>query len=150
MIIINKKDLAEIELKLYEAAMECRKNAYAPYSNYKVGAALLDIKNNIHTGCNIENAIFTTTTHAEMLAIDSMVKTGVLKMTKILIVLEGNDNPATPCGLCRQKMIEFADKDLEIISVNLDKKNKIKKIYRFTLGELMPYLFDSTFFIDTK
>lgn len=147
MNLIAEKDLDPDSRELLKLAIVVRKNAYAPYSNYKVGAALIDEKGNYHTGCNVETAVYTTTTHAEMLAIDSMIKTGVKKFNKILIALKGDEKPATPCGLCRQKMVEFADPNLEIISVNLDENENINKIYKFTLAELIPFSFDSSFFV---
>lgn len=147
MNLIVEKDLDPDSRELLKLALEVRENAYAPYSKYKVGAALIDEKGNIHTGCNVETAVYTTTTHAEMLAIDSMIKTGTKKIKKILIALKGDDRPATPCGLCRQKMVEFAHPDLEIISVNLDDNDNINKIFSFTLAELIPYSFDSSFFV---
>jgi len=147
MNLINEIDLDPDSRELLRLALEVRENAYAPYSKYKVGAALIDEKGNIHTGCNVETAVYTTTTHAEMLAIDSMIKSGVKRLTRILIALEGDEKPATPCGLCRQKMVEFAAQDLKIISVNLDSNNKINKIYEFTLSELIPFSFDSSFLV---
>lgn len=147
MNLIVEKDLDPDSRELLKLAIEVRRNAYAPYSNYKVGAALIDENGVFHTGCNVETAVYTTTTHAEMLAIDSMIKTGIKKIKKILIALKGDDRPATPCGLCRQKMVEFTNSDLEIISVNLDEEEKINKIYSFTLAELIPFSFDSSFFV---
>ncbi len=143
MNLTNRED-PDFEL-LFKLALDSRANAYSPYSNYKVGAALIDDNGNLHTGCNVESADYTLTTHAEMLAIDSMVKSGCLKVRKLLIVLESSNKPATPCGLCRQKMIEFSDEDLKIISVNIDFKGEIQNIYDFTLGELLPYNFNSSF-----
>ncbi len=133
--------------QLYFKAKKARAKAYAIYSNYKVGAALLDTAGKIHVGCNVESADYTLTTHAEMLAINNFILNGKGKIELILIVLEGIDKPATPCGLCRQKLIEFSSNELKIISVNVDKKNKINKIYEFTLEELLPFSFDNSFFL---
>ncbi len=130
---------------LLECAIKARNKAKADYSKYRVGAALLDSYGNIHLGCNVESADYTLTTHAEMLAVDNFILNGNGNIEVILIVLEGKNKPATPCGLCRQKLNEFASKDLKIICVNLNNKEKINSIYEFTLEELLPYSFDSSF-----
>jgi cytidine deaminase len=145
MQIINLNEMSESDLILINKAIEMRKYAYAPYSNYLVGAALIDINSMIHTGCNIESADYTLTTHAEMLAVDSMVKAGTKEINKIAIALLGNSNPAMPCGLCRQKLSEFAVSDIEIICVNLDESENIISIYQTQLSELLPYAFNSSF-----
>jgi cytidine deaminase len=140
-------NLDETEKLLISEAIEIRKKAYCPYSNYKVGAALLDINGIIHTGCNIESADYTLTSHAEMVAVDSMVKSGCLQILKVAIALRGiNDLPATPCGLCRQKLSEF-DKTGEssILVANLNSEDEITNIYQFSLKELLPHTFSSIF-----
>jgi cytidine deaminase len=145
MQLINLNDISESDKILMNKAIEMRKFAYAPYSNYLVGAALLDINDMIHTGCNIESADYTLTTHAEMLAVDSMVKTGSKSIKKIAVALKGNLNPVMPCGLCRQKLSEFALFDIIIISINLDETDNITYIYQTHLSELLPYAFNSLF-----
>lgn len=133
---LNKK-----QIELVRAALEIRKNAYAPYSNFKVGAAVRDVLENIHTGCNIESIDFTLTSHAEMVAIDSMVKSGCRDMKEIAIVVKSTSTPV-PCGLCRQKMVEFSRGDVSIICVNLDNDENIKEVYTTSLQEMMPYAFN--------
>ena len=141
MKICKSEDLSEIEKSMFEKAISARKNAYAPYSNYKVGACLLDKNGNFHFGCNVESADYTLTTHAEMLAIDNMVLNGGKDMDLLLIVLKGTDIPAMPCGLCRQKIYEFSSGNTKIISVNLDDNDNIYTIYSSDLFELLPLRF---------
>jgi cytidine deaminase len=137
-------DLTDIELKMLNLATTVRENAYAPYSHYKVGAAVLGIDGVIYTGCNVESADFTLTSHAESVAIDSMVKSACLETKLLLVILESMHSPTFPCGLCRQKISEFTDdSELKIISVNLDSESKISKIYETSLAELLPYSFNS-------
>lgn len=90
---------------LQEARIAC-KHAYAPYSHYKVGAALLTKSNRLYTGCNIENASYGATICAERVAISKAVAEGNLDIDKIAIVAE-NGKYAYPCGICRQVMAEF-------------------------------------------
>lgn len=147
MKIISPISLDVADNLLINKAIEIRAFAYAPYSGYKVGAALIDVNGNIHTGCNIESADLTLTSHAEMVAIDSMVKSGCLNFTKITIALAGiGTKPGTPCGLCRQKMAEF-DKagNSEILIANLDSLEKITNIWKTSLKELLPYSFNNEF-----
>ncbi|MCO5252363.1 MAG: cytidine deaminase [Candidatus Kapabacteria bacterium] len=142
-------DLTDIELQMLNLATKVRENAYAPYSHYKVGAAILGIDGEIYTGCNVESADFTLTSHAECVAIDSMVKHGCHEIKLLLIVLESLHLPSFPCGLCRQKASEFTeDNDLKIISVNLDSESNISKIYETSLSELLPNRFTSDNFLN--
>ncbi len=147
MKVIEYNALSEIDKKLINSALDVRDFAYCPYSNYKVGAALLDSNSNIHTGCNIESSDYTLTSHAEMVAVDSMVKSGCHVITKIALVAKGiGAKPATLCGLCRQKISEF-DKNNKsiIIIVNVDNSDNIVNIHSTTLAELLPYSFNSDF-----
>ena len=135
-----------LEQQLISEAIRIRRRAYAPYSNFKVGAALLDINGNIHTGCNIESADYTLTSHAEMVAVDSMIKSGCLKIKIIIIVLACGENIPVPCGLCRQKIREFASTgDMKIIGINISAEEEIKSIFEFTLNELLPHSFGGEF-----
>ncbi|MBN2048300.1 MAG: cytidine deaminase [Anaerolineaceae bacterium] len=90
--------------KLIKAAVEARKAAYAPYSHYQVGAALLTKSGEIITGCNIENAAYTPTVCAERVAIFKAVSEGKKEFQAIAVVTK---NGGTPCGVCRQVMSEF-------------------------------------------
>lgn len=141
MIKIDVTELTGKQMELVEAAMAVRENAYCPYSKFKVGAALRDENGAIHTGCNIESVDFTLTSHAEMVAVDSMVKSGVKNMREIAIVVKSNALPV-PCGLCRQKMSEFSGSEqVSIICVNLDNDNKLMDIFITTLDNMLPYAF---------
>lgn len=101
------------EEKLIQLALEARERAYAPYSNYLVGAALLAKNGNVYQGCNIENITFTPTNCAERTAFFKAISEGVYDFEKIAIV-GGRRNEeistyASPCGVCRQVMLEFCD-----------------------------------------
>lgn len=99
---------------LVKKAYEGREKAYAPYSNFKVGAAVLAENGVIYTGCNIENASYGATNCAERTAIFKAVSEGNRTIKAIAIV--GVENDYTyPCGICRQVIVEFATKDIKII-----------------------------------
>lgn len=120
---------------LLEKAYEGRENAYAPYSNFKVGAAVLAENGKIYTGCNIENASYGATNCAERTAIFKAISEGNRKICAIAIV--GADDEYTyPCGICRQVIAEFADENTEII---LGKKS-LEYIVK-TLAEILPGAF---------
>ena len=125
--------------KLLETAYNARKKAYAPYSGFCVGAALLTKGQKIYTGCNIENAAYTPTNCAERTAFFKAVSEGEREFEAIAIVGGyGNDNDdelttCAPCGVCRQVMMEFCNpKEFEII---LEDKGK-SVVYK--LEELLP------------
>jgi cytidine deaminase len=119
--------------KLYEEALKARENAYAPYSKYKVGAALLTEDDEIITGCNVENASYGLTICAERNAIFSAVARGKTKFKSLLVVADGEDL-AKPCGACRQVMNEFGDFDVYLANTKGD-------IEKSTVSELLPKSF---------
>lgn len=123
--------------KLIDTAIEQLKFSYTPYSNFKVGAALLTKSGKIYTGCNIENASFTPTNCAERTAFFKAVSEGVRDFQAICIV-GGKDGKLTeytaPCGVCRQIMMEFCNPKTFQIILAVDKERY--EIY--TLEELMP------------
>lgn len=123
--------------KLIDTAIEQLKFSYTPYSNFKVGAALLTKSGKIYTGCNIENASYTPTNCAERTAFFKAVSEGVRDFQAICIV-GGKDGKLTeytaPCGVCRQVMMEFCDPKTFQIILAVDKERY--EIY--TLEELMP------------
>lgn len=125
----------KMDQKLINLAQKAKENAYVPFSNFKVGAALLTNEGKTYTGCNIENASYGDTCCAERTAIFKAVSEGVRKIEKIAIVSSGGDFTA-PCGICRQVMAEFMDDDGIIILSNDD--GEIKE-YRF--DELLPLAF---------
>lgn len=105
--------------KLVEMALEARQNAYAPYSNFKVGAALLSKSGKVYSGCNIENISFSSTICAERTAFFNAISNGEKEFEKIAIVgglCDVLTDYTMPCGVCRQVMVEFCDIDnFEII-----------------------------------
>ena len=103
-----------------------RKKAYAPYSNFKVGAAVLTIDGKIFTGCNVENSSYGLSICAERSAIFNAVSSGYKKFAKVAVVTD-SEPPSSPCGACRQVIFEFGD-DIEVIMANLKGDTKIIKI----------------------
>lgn len=116
---------------LFQFAVEARLRAYAPYSHFKVGAALLTLNGNVFTGANVENISFGLTCCAERSAIFSAVGAGILKFAEIVIVADSVE-PVAPCGACRQVMAEFAP-DMEVKSANLS-----GLVVAMRLTELLP------------
>ncbi|MFA6033788.1 MAG: cytidine deaminase [Myxococcota bacterium] len=105
-----------ITRELVKRALDARANAYAPYSGYKVGAAVLAVSGTIYTGCNVENASFGATLCAERVACAAAVTAGESLITAVAVATL-SDEPAAPCGICRQFLAEFGP-DIEIILVN--------------------------------
>jgi cytidine deaminase len=103
--------------ELLEAARQARQQAYAPYSRYRVGAALLDDQGRIHAGCNVENAAYPEGVCAEAGAISQMVLNGGRRIEAVVVVGEGAE-AITPCGGCRQKLREFGEASLLIRSAD--------------------------------
>ncbi len=120
---------------LLAAARAVRDKAYAPYSRFKVGAALLDEQGHIHAGCNVENAAYPQGLCAEAGAIAAMVAAGGTRIVAAVVVGEG-DQLCTPCGGCRQKLREFARDDTPVIVADTQQVRG-----RFKLGELLPQSF---------
>ncbi len=119
-------------------AMAAMKNAYSPYSEFCVGAALLTKKGKVYTGCNIENSSYSATNCAERTAFFSAVKNGERQFSAIAVVggKKGRvENYCSPCGVCRQVMSEFCDKDFKIYLYNG------VEIRTYTLDELLPNTF---------
>ena len=139
---MNLSDLSAVERRLVAKAIGVREKAYAPFSNYKCGAALLDARNKIHVGCNIETIDFTLTTHAEMDAINGMIKSGVFKLRTIACAVQAGNGFALPCGLCRQKIREFAEgPETKVIAINLTRQARIRHIHVTTIGDIYPLSF---------
>jgi cytidine deaminase len=112
--------------KLIKLALDARKKAYAPYSGFKVGAALESAGGKIYLGCNVENASYGLANCAERTALFKAVSDGVRKFKRIAIVTSEND-PSPPCGICRQALSEFAP-NLEIIMANTRGKVKVSNL----------------------
>ncbi len=122
---------------LIDAATDVRKNAHAPYSSYRVGAALIDEDGRVHTGCNVENAAFPEGTCAEANAIGSMVAAGGKRIVAIAAVGGADDIEAcTPCGGCRQCILEFANESTRVILIG-----EGNSIDSYTIDELLPASF---------
>ncbi len=123
--------------QLIEAAKKARQNAYAPYSSYFVGAAIVDDRGDIHTGCNVENAAYPEGNCAEANAIGAMVAAGGKKISVIAAVGGGDDLEfCTPCGGCRQSILEFSDENTRIILINGE-----GEIQKYSVDELLPLAF---------
>ncbi len=105
--------LARMNDPLIDAARKVRENAHAPYSGFKVGAALTSVEGNIHAGCNVENVAFPEGTCAEAGAIAAMIAAGDRRIAAIAVIA-GSEDPVPPCGGCRQKLAEFADGDVPV------------------------------------
>lgn len=125
------------EQRLIDAAKEVRANAHAPYSGYRVGAALIDDTGTIHTGCNVENAAYPEGTCAEANAIGSMVAAGGKRIVAIAAIGGADEIEAcTPCGGCRQNISEFADENTRVIFIA-----EGNRIDSYTIDELLPAAF---------
>ncbi len=120
---------------LFNQAKNTQVNAYAPYSKYKVGAAIYAKSKKIYTGCNVENVSFPCGTCAEAGAIAAMIAGGDKEIIAILIVADGK-NLVYPCGACLQRIAEFAKKETKIYLADME---QIREIH--TLDDLLPYGF---------
>ena len=121
--------------KLLNLAKSASKNAYAPYSNFCVGASILSDSNNFYSGCNVENISYPVGTCAEAGAIAAMIVGGDKKIKEILIYASSKEL-ITPCGACRQRIAEFSD---STTLIHLADDTGIKQTY--TIAELLPLTF---------
>ena len=124
------------DTNLIQAALDARESAYVPYSKFRVGAALLDERGRVFTGCNIENASYGATCCAERTAIFKAVSEGAKAIRKLAVVC-GQEGPCMPCGICRQVMAEFAANDFILLAASPDGTYR-----RFSLDELLPARFE--------
>lgn len=122
---------------LVKKAIDEKSKAYAPYSGFKVGAAVLTESGNIYTGVNIENISFGATNCAERTAIFKAISNGERKI-KAIAISSDSEKITFPCGICRQVIFEFGDKDTSIVCSNNDGEFKV-----YTIEELLPYAFES-------
>ena len=129
---------AKSDSTLITAAIDAMSRAYAPYSDFAVGAALLDEQGRIHCGVNVENAAYPNGICAETSAIAMMVNAGGSRIERIAVAggTDAGDILCTPCGGCRQRIREFAAPDTVIIIANPDGEQQ-----RFTLADLLPHSF---------
>ena len=120
-------------MELVEQARAALEHAHAPYSSYTVGAAIETADGTVYTGCNLENANYSNSLHAEEVAIGSALSEGHREFARIAVSSGARDG-VTPCGMCRQTLAEFCDETFEIIcDTGEDSAPK-----RYTLGELLP------------
>ena len=129
------------DLELMKLAVEAREMAYAPYSQFRVGAALLAKSGKVYKGCNVENAAYSPTNCAERTALFKAVSEGEREFLAIAIVGGMGETIAdfcAPCGVCRQVLAEFCDKDFRVILGNPD------NIKAYTFAEILPFAFGKT------
>jgi cytidine deaminase len=119
-------------MDLIEAARGVLSDAHVPYSEYRVGAALRTADGTVYTGCNIENANYSNSLHAEEVALAEAVKNGHHEFDRIAVT-SGVRDGVTPCGMCRQSLAEFATDDLVVVCDEGDGETS-----EYTLGELLP------------
>jgi cytidine deaminase len=121
--------------ELIGQARQARDRAYAPYSDFRVGAALECRDGRIFTGCNVENASYGLCNCAERAAIFKAVSDGATDFRRIAVIAD-TENPVSPCGACRQVMLEMLGEDVQVIMCNLRGATEIR-----TVGELLPLPF---------
>lgn len=127
---------------LINAAREARENAYCRYSDYSVGAAIIDDRGRLHVGCNVENAAYNLGNCAEAAAIAAMIQDGGKRISRIAVAGGYAEiGPCTPCGGCRQRIIEFADENTQIIVI--DDSNDWQK---YSIDAMLP----ASFHLDLK
>ena len=122
------KELSEAVIdRLVAAAEAVRRRAHAPYSNFMVGAAILDGDGAVHTGCNVENASYGLSVCAERHAVGASVAAGASELIAVAVVTDTTP-PTTPCGACRQVLAEFGD--LPVVLANLQGDRKLTSVAR--------------------
>ena len=130
------RNIHDFEVKnMLRMANEARDRAYAPYSNFRVGACLKGATGAYYLGCNIENAAYSPSNCAERTAMFNAVYEGERQFDAIAIVWDG-ENPAVPCGVCRQVLAEFCDPEMPVICAN--RKGEYKLV---AMGDLLPDAF---------
>jgi cytidine deaminase len=125
--------------RLEEAARRARRRAYAPYSRYRVGAAVLTRRGTVHAGCNVENATYGATLCAERSAISAMIGAGDSDPVACAVVT-GGSTPGAPCGICRQVLAEFA-RDMRLLLVAVDAQGRVVSRRAASLSALLPQAF---------
>ncbi len=128
---------------LRSAAVTVAQNAYAPYSNFKVGAAIRSASGVVYAGCNVENVAYPEGTCAEAGAIAAMVAAGETQLSEVYVVAQ-SPVPVTPCGGCRQKLAEFGAGDVKVTMATASGTEMV-----MSLGELLPGAFNADHMVDT-
>ena len=123
-------------MDLIKKAIEVRNNAYAPYSNFLVGAAIKAKNGSVFSGCNVENAAYPEGTCAEAGAIAAMIASGEREIIEVVVAAD-SQTPVTPCGGCRQKLAEFSNSNVIVIFSNLN-----GEVGRMTVEQLLPGAFE--------
>ena len=119
-------------MSLLDAARDVRENAYAPYSRFKVGAAVRSASGRVYVGCNVENVAYPEGTCAEAGAIAAMVAAGETILTEVCVIADSAE-PVPPCGGCRQKLAEFGDSGVSVTLATTDGVTT-----KTTIGALLP------------
>ncbi|WP_299945501.1 cytidine deaminase [uncultured Ruegeria sp.] len=130
-------------MSLKDAALAVRENAHAPYSNFKVGAAIRSGSGAVYTGCNVENVAYPEGTCAEAGAIAAMVAAGDTELTEVYVVAS-SAQPVPPCGGCRQKLAEFGKGEVVVTMATADGLET-----RTTIADLLPGAFGAAHMTDT-
>jgi cytidine deaminase len=124
-------------MSLRDAAAAVRENAHAPYSNFKVGAAIRSASGKVYVGCNVENVAYPEGTCAEAGAIAAMVAAGETQLTEVYVIAD-SPSPVPPCGGCRQKLAEFGAGATSVILATTDGAEQAT-----TIAQLLPGAFGS-------
>ncbi len=125
-------------MDLLAAATAVREKAYVPYSNFKVGAAIRTESGAVFAGCNVENVAYPEGTCAEAGAIAAMAAAGERRIVEVLVIADSPE-PVTPCGGCRQKLVEFGAADVPVTMTGLN-----GKVLKMTLAQLLPGAFTAS------
>ncbi len=126
-------------MSLIDSARAVRENAHAPYSKFKVGAAVLSTSGAVHLGCNVENVAYPEGTCAEAGAIAAMIAAGDKRIAEVAVIAD-SPQPVSPCGGCRQKIAEFADGDVVVTLATTDGLT-----LQTTVAALLPGGFDAAY-----
>lgn len=126
-------------MSLIETARAVRENAYAPYSKFKVGAAVQAASGTVYVGCNVENVAYPEGTCAEAGAIAAMIAGGDTRIAAVAVIAD-SPQPVSPCGGCRQKIAEFADGDVVVTLATTD-----GTVLNTTVSKLLPGSFDADY-----
>lgn len=124
-------------MSLIDDARAVRENAHAPYSGFKVGAAIRTASGRVFVGCNVENVAYPEGTCAEAGAIAAMCAAGERDVTEVAVIAD-SPQPVSPCGGCRQKLVEFAKGPVKVTMATTD-----GTVRETTVGQLLPGAFDS-------
>ena len=135
--ILDESKVSEDVRLLLDEAKDVMKNAFAPFSKFKVGAAIRTERGNVYRGCNVENASLGGTICAERGAAMASIASEGYGRFKAIAIASGSDDPAPPCAICRQFLAQFTDPDVPVYLISV--KSGVLKKFRF--GVLMPYAF---------